>query len=146
MNFIRRTVEELINKHNTRCPFKLADCLEIVILEYPFKKVKGVIIDTDGQTFIGVKSDLLNIEKRIIIAHEIGHKELHTPGPGHFLIREDTFFLPGKIENEASTFAAYLLLDELPDPVETIGQYSYRKEVMPELIKVLCYKSFNLIV
>ena len=137
MSHVKHAVNELINKYNTRCPFELADHLGIEIFEYAFKKVRGMVFNFDDRKIIGVKFDMPHHEKRAIIAHEIGHEQLHPAGTGYFFIKEHTSFVPGKFEREADLFAAMLLLDEGAEPGETIQGYSTRLKVPEYLVKII---------
>lgn len=137
MSYIRAAVAKLALEHCTRCPFELADYLGIEIIEFPFRRIRGLIVNIDGYTVIGVRSALPHHEKRAIVAHEIGHQELHSPTVGHFFILEHTYVLPGRIEREADLFAAALLLDKHPWEGETVQEYSGRAGVPEKLVKVV---------
>ena len=51
--------------------------------------------------------------QRTVCAHELGHAVLHTHANTPFL-RKNTFFSVDKLEIEANTFAALLLIDKRP--------------------------------
>ena len=136
MSHINNSVRRLIKKHKTKCPYELAEHLGIEIFEYAFRKIRGLIFHLDGRKIIGVKAGLPEYLKRAIIAHEIGHEELHPVNVGYFFIKEHTNFVPGRYEREANLFAAMLLVDEHPEYGETVEEYAARIRVPPELVKV----------
>lgn len=137
MKRITSAVSHLIKKHNTRCPYELADRLGIEIVEFSFAKIRGLIFYLGERKIIGVKADLPKHEKRAIVAHEIGHEELHPATVGYFFIKEHTSFVPGKYEHEADLFAAALLVDEPPEYGEGIKHFAARKNIIPRLVKIL---------
>lgn len=137
MSYARAAVAKLVLKYGTRCPYELADHLGIDIIEHPFKRIRGLVLQIHDSTVIGVQSTLPDDEKRAIIAHEIGHQELHPSTVGHYFIREHTYFVAGKFEREADLFAAALLLDRLPREGETVMEYSGRSGVPARLVKVI---------
>lgn len=137
MSYARAVVAKLALKYGTRCPYELADHLGIDIVEHPFKKIRGLVLQIHDRTVIGVQSTLPPHEKRAIVAHEIGHQELHSFNIGHFFIREHTYIVPGRLEREADLFAAILLLDRYPHEGETVTEYSDQVEVPARLVKVM---------
>jgi Zn-dependent peptidase ImmA (M78 family) len=134
MDRIKEASYQLIYHYNTRCPYELAASLGIEIIEYNFKTIRGVALTKEGRKYIGVKRDLPEQEKRAVIAHEIGHLEVH-PGSGYFYIHENIGFVLGKQEREAEMFAAALLLDEPPEPGESVKAYAMRKGVPRKLVE-----------
>jgi Zn-dependent peptidase ImmA (M78 family) len=141
MSHIKTSVSSLIKKYKTRCPYELADHLGIEIFEYAFRKIRGLIFYLGERKILGVKANLPEHEKRAIIAHEIGHEELHPANVGYFFIKEHTNFVPGRYEREADLFAAMLLVDEPPEYGETVEKYAARSMVPPNLGII----SFNLL-
>ena len=137
MRYVRAAVAKLALQYGTRCPYELADHMGIEIIEFPFRQIRGLLISWEGRTIIGVRSSLPPHEKRAIIAHEIGHQELHPFSAGHFFIRENTYFVPERFEREADLFAAALLLDKHPWEGETMTEYSGRSGVPARLVKVM---------
>ncbi len=135
MDRIKEASYQLIYDYNTRCPYELAASLNIEIVEHNLEYNRGFAINNDDYKVIGVYSELPDQEKRAVIAHEIGHLALH-PGYGHFFILDNTGFLLGKEEREAELFAAALLLDEPPEPGETIKEYAMRIGVPRRLVEI----------
>ena len=137
MSYARAAVAKLVLKYSTRCPYEIADHLGIDIIEHPFKRIRGLVLQIHDRTVIGVQSTLPPYEKRAILAHELGHHELHSSTVGHYFIREHTHLVPGRIEREADLFAAALLLDKHPWEGETMTEYSGRSGVPARLVKVM---------
>lgn len=140
---IKKAVNRLFEKYKTRCPYELAECLGIEIFEYAFRRIRGLMFYLKERKIIGVKEDLPAPEKLAIIAHEIGHEELHPTDAGYFFIKENTYFVPGKYEHEADLFAAMLLVDKSPEYGDTVGSYAARKEIPFYLVETLWEKGEN---
>lgn len=111
MKNIPLRVKNLVKKYGTRDPFLLASYLNLNVkfLEYS-DNTKGYYIKVGKNKFIIINSNLTEEEKRIVLAHEIGHAVMHSSKEIHFL-RENTLFPKGRHENEANKFAAELLID-----------------------------------
>ncbi len=111
MKNIPLRVKNLVKKYGTRDPFLLASCLNLNVkfLEYS-DNTKGYYIKVKKNKFILINSNLTEDEKRVVLAHEIGHAVMHSSKEIHFL-RENTLFPKGRHENEANKFAAELLID-----------------------------------
>ncbi len=111
MKNIPLRVKNLVKKYGTRDPFLLASCLNLNVkfLEYS-DNTKGYYIKVGKNKFIIINSNLTEEEKRVVLAHEIGHAVMHSSKEIHFL-RENTLFPKGRHENEANKFAAELLID-----------------------------------
>ncbi len=111
MKNIPLRVKNLVKKYGTRDPFLLASCLNLNVkfLEYS-DNTKGYYIKVGKSKFIIINSNLTEDEKRVVLAHEIGHAVMHSSKKIHFL-RENTLFPKGRHENEANKFAAELLID-----------------------------------
>ncbi|WP_346877519.1 ImmA/IrrE family metallo-endopeptidase [Clostridium sp. UBA5712] len=111
MKNIPLRVKNLVKKYGTRDPFLLASCLNLNVkfLEYS-DNTKGYYIKVGKNKFIIINSNLTEEEKRVVLAHEIGHAVMHSSKEIHFL-RENTLFPKGRHENEANKFAAELLIN-----------------------------------
>lgn len=110
----------LAEKFGTRNPFRLAQELDIEIIERDFKNQKGAYKVILNNRFVFVKRDLEPVMKNIVLLHEIGHDVLH---------REEAVFEGGfrefnlfsnhdvRMEYEANIFAAQISLpdDEVVD-------------------------------
>lgn len=137
MNWITKEVRNLIKKYDTTDPFELADYLNYIVIPYPFKSIRGMLLVVDGTTCIGVNSSLSRKLQGLVVLHEIGHRLLH-PGMNYFMLIENTLFPAGKFEHQANRFVAELLLGERqPYAGETIYEFAARYEVPVEVVKTL---------
>lgn len=123
-NDIKRIVEELVEKYQTRNPFELADKMGIILREDPLGVLKGYYIVYSGIKCICVNSDIDNVsEKKYIISHEIGHSVMHDQE--RFMFYPSTLFSLDKTEVEANRFATELLVPDnviIQNPVMTKAQ------------------------
>ena len=135
MDRIKEASYQLIYDCKTRCPYEMAASLDIEIVEHNLKYNRGFALNIADRKIIGVNSELPDQEKRAVIAHEIGHLELH-PGYGLFFMLANTGYVLGKQEREAEIFAAALLLDEPPEPGETAAAYAARMGVPLKMVEI----------
>ncbi|CAM2952612.1 ImmA/IrrE family metallo-endopeptidase [Hathewaya histolytica] len=130
---IRVRVKHLVQKYDTRNPYKLAKYLGINI---EYKKysdsTKGYFLKILRNKFIIINDNLSEHEKEIVLAHELGHAILHHNKDIRF-IREFTLFPTGCYENEANKFAAELLIDD-----NDLDEYSIENMSIDQLA---CYFS-----
>ena len=134
---IKNYVAKLIKRYGTSDPFSLAKELNIVVLSVPLGELKGFYMYLKKNRTIFINSDIENIEqRRVVLAHEIGHALLHTKINCYFM-QKNTFLNTSKYEIEANRFAAELLIpDELirENPGMTALQIAKLAMVTPELI------------
>ena len=132
---IKRIVSYYCKKYNTRNPFVLADCLGIL---YQIGNIgcAGCYMFLKNHRYIFLNQDLPESELKMVMAHELGHAILHRKENCYF-IRNKTLMLTSKIEIEANTFAAELLIpDELifehPDtPADQLARLAgYNEKIM----------------
>lgn len=110
---IYRAAEELVKKYGTRDPVKIAEELGIVIRYGDgFRKLLGMYTYMLRHRVIIVNSNLDDIEKSLVIAHELGHDALHRElaKTGHADC--SLFGSENAAEMEANAFAAHLLIDK----------------------------------
>jgi len=109
---IYKKVKHLVREHETRNPQRIAEYLGIHVVYKSYSLyTKGYFIKTLRNKFIVVNNKLEEDERRIVLAHELGHAVLHSAKPISF-IREYTLFPVGAYEEEANIFAAELLIDD----------------------------------
>lgn len=111
MKNIKARTGNLIKKYGTRDPEELARELKIHIVKKPFKQTMGFFRKELRHKFIVINSNLSELDKRIVIAHELGHALFHASASISY-VHEYTLFPRGKIEIEANKFAAELLINE----------------------------------
>lgn len=106
------TVNEIVEQYGTRDPDAIAEA-EGVDIYYSsnLKKLLGMYTHQWGKGIIIVNDNLDVPMKRIVIAHEVGHSELHRElAQDDGLMEFGLLNTTGGIEHEANLFAAHLLL------------------------------------
>ena len=112
---IKKTVNSLVKRYNTRNPFVLAEYLNIMICDSDIGELKGFYIYKQRKKIIFINRNLKNTEtykfRDMVMAHELGHAIL-TPKSQCYFFSDNTFFLKSKPETEANLFAAELLIED----------------------------------
>lgn len=105
-------VNRLIKKHRTRDPSELIPAMNIK-LEYlhDAKHLLGMYTVIQRNRFIFI-SDNVGKNKNTILAHELGHDQLHRDHckDGAFFQENKLFNPTNKLETQANIFAAHLLI------------------------------------
>lgn len=110
MNNIRETVMHLIQQYGCCEPVQLCEKMGITVLTHELPaSINGFTVRMEGMPFIVLSSALESFERRITIAHELGHIVLHK-GTNAVELSINTSFCVNKYEREADCFAAHLLL------------------------------------
>jgi Zn-dependent peptidase ImmA (M78 family) len=122
--FIHKVAAKLINRCDTREPFKIARQIGInVWWRNDFVKLKGMYKVIEKTRFIFVNSNLDEYERRVIIAHELGHDALHRELAAAGALPEFTLYdMKTRPEYEANVFAADILLDD-DEVLELMNNY-----------------------
>lgn len=140
---IKRIVNKLVKKYNTRNPILLANMLNIVVFDVPLDDLQGCYLYLKRHRVIYINSNIEDESiRRIILAHEIGHALLHTKVNCCFM-RKNTLLNTSKYEIEANRFAAELLVsDEIikSNPGMNDIHVAAIAGVVPELLK---YKNLS---
>ena len=134
---IRRTVGRLARQYQTHDPFEIARCLKIEI-QFGNPGCAGCYMFLKNHRYVFLNHDLSDMERRIVMAHELGHALFHRRLNCYF-IRNKTLFLTDRIEREANRFAAELLIpDDLIYRYEgfTCRQIAYSEGLNEELLKL----------
>ena len=108
---ILRLVGSLVRKYNTRNPFEITNNLNVIVVFYPLKGVKGFYQYFQRNNIIYIDNNLSEAEQKVVCAHELGHMFLHKKCNAIFMDSR-THFVTNKYENEANTFAAELLIPD----------------------------------
>ena len=144
MNAVTSIVEKseaLVKKCGTRDPFEISSSLGIKL--YPnseFKKLKGMYRVILRSRCIFLNDNLSDEEKRVVLAHELGHDALHRAFAGRGTLQDSVLWdFALRPEYEANLFAANLLLsdDEVLEVLEednVLDRAAARLEVPPELL------------
>ncbi|MFJ8261440.1 ImmA/IrrE family metallo-endopeptidase [Rummeliibacillus sp. NPDC094406] len=145
MGWIKLRIEQLRKKHNTVDPYELASLLNIMVIPFNLhEEINGFYQYNRRNKYIFINSNIDDDLKRVVCAHELGHALLHTRSNTHFL-RNNTFLSVDKIEIEANTFAAELLLsdDDLRENTHlSLQQIASLHNVPVELVKLKCKDLF----
>ena len=137
---ILRLVDSLVRKYNTRNPFEIINNLNVIVVFYPLKGVKGFYQYFQRNNIIYIDNNLSEAEQKVVCAHELGHMFLHKKCNAIFMDSR-THFVTNKYENEANTFAAELLIpDDSFNEYETIQNIASLHKVPIELVELKCKK------
>ncbi len=108
---IKNIVKDLAYKHGTHDPFALCKSLNILVLFRNLESVRGIYFYDLRKRIIYINYNLASYLKRQVAAHELGHAILHK-NQNTFFCDNQTYMNTNKIEIEADTFAAELLIDD----------------------------------
>lgn len=108
---IKQTVNYYVGKFNTRNPYELAKCLNVEVQIGQLGSRAGCYMFLKNHKCIFLNKDLEEKEMMLVMAHELGHAIMHRKENCYF-IRNKTLLLTSRIEIEANTFAAELLIPD----------------------------------
>lgn len=109
---LKHIVEDLAKRFGTTCPFELASCLNINIIEWDLnEEIRGYYKYHRRNKYIVLNNNLNDELKRVVCAHELGHVILHPRANTPFM-KKHTLLSVEKIEIEANSFAAHLLIPD----------------------------------
>lgn len=108
---IKQKANSLVRKHNSRNPLEIIKNLNVILVYYPLKDVRGFYQFFQRNNIIYIDDNLPENEQIIVCAHELGHMILHKNSNALFMDTR-THFVTTKYENEANTFAAELLIPD----------------------------------
>ena len=131
---IKVRVKNLINRCNSKDPFKICKTLKIRITCKDIGEIRGYYTTCLRKKNIVLNEKLDVLSMKIVLAHELGHAILHKK---EINLMKETFMFPknSKVEKEANQFASELLIDEfLTD--EYINFSSSELEIFEELCKL----------
>ncbi len=139
-----RIGQKLVHRFDTRDPYKIADGLGITVLERPdFGPLKGMYTVIKRNRFIFLNQNLPEDMKHIVLAHEIGHDQLHrdlmrnSAAP----FREFSLYeMKSRPEYEANIVCSEILLD-----TEELLSYVYEGQYTAAEIARLMHSDANLI-
>lgn len=116
--WIKKTVQDLIEKHQTNDSFIIARQMNINIIEHDLHEdIYGFYRYVRRNKFIFINSNLAEHKKKFVCEHELGHVILH-PEVNTPFMRSNTYFSIDKIEHQANRFAI-----ELAIPDELLQEY-----------------------
>jgi len=132
---LQTTVDKLVFKHRSTCPFEIAKQRGIKVLYDDLgAQTRGIYYYQFRQRYILISNKLSEDWQRVICAHELGHDVLHR-GINRFFVDDHTFYIAGKFERQANIFAIQLLtqLDSINNN-ESISDYFKRLELPQEML------------
>lgn len=136
-DYIKQLVKDMVKEHGTTNPYQLARCLGIEIDVFPFRRIKGVILNNTSDVLIVLNENMPEHEQKAVLCHELGHYALSPPDASYLFITTHTY-MNTKYEYEANRFMVELLTyDEEPDIDETLDRYAMRIGVPFEIMKYL---------
>lgn len=118
---INKKVNSLVRKYQTRNPFDMILGMNVILISYPLKGIRGFYQYFQRNNIIYIDEDLPEHEKHFVCAHELGHMYLHKKANALFMDTR-THFTTSKYETEANEFAIYLLLSD--DFMEEYQEYT----------------------
>lgn len=132
---IKLRVANLVRKHGTADPFKLARDLDILVLRLSIPgSIRGFFVRALRQKIIILNDDLCYEAQKITVCHELGHARLHA-GYGYFFREESTYYASNACETEANQYAAYLLAHSSDISPEIIDRYLSEKQPSRDELK-----------
>lgn len=139
--YIQRQVASLIKEHGTRDPEQLAVALDIGIKYANIGSLKGLYTEILGNRFIVINETLQDPERRIILAHELGHDRLHRHMIDSVLQETMLYDMTSQPEYEANLFASELLIDkteadQLTKEGATIEQLAAHFGVSTQMVEI----------
>lgn len=116
---VKETVLNLINKHGTSDPFKIAESMGIEVIFESLGSSMGYFSCLYRTAIIHI-NDNLSYEKQLLTcAHELGHIILH-PEINTAFLKANTHYPHTRYEHEANTFMIELLFQQSGDQILTI--------------------------
>lgn len=106
---IKRLVDSLVRKYNTRNPFEIINNLNVIVVFYPLHGVKGFYQYFQRNNIIYIDESLSYHERLFVCAHELGHMLMHKKTNAIFMDSR-TQLNTSKYELEANRFAMDLLI------------------------------------
>lgn len=147
-------VEALVDKYDERNPMKLCKHLDIELIPYNFtKNFKGYQVEIDNVKIIIYNSNLSDILKKFVCAHELAHFILHEDLSDSIVRKFNVSDLTAKPELHSNYFASELLIadDEVLFELKNSNNYfdiASSIGVIPEIldfkIRLMQYKGYDL--
>ncbi len=121
---ICEAVEKVKKKYNEPDPFRLCECMGIILIPQNLGKeedsIKGFFLERKRIKTITINCDLPEVLQRIIAAHELGHAVLHRSTGIHAFHDVGLFDESSAFEKDANLYAAELLLQD-EEVLETLN-------------------------
>lgn len=133
---IKAYIQDLYQTYKTKDPDELAAALGLHIYERSdFNQLLGMYAIVDQRPCIFLNANLDSHTRKLILAHEIGHDQLHRKEAEKQGLVEFTLFnMTYRTEYEANVFAAHLLVDD--DEVYDLALEGYDVVSISQMLKV----------
>ncbi|UOQ85656.1 ImmA/IrrE family metallo-endopeptidase [Gracilibacillus salinarum] len=135
--FIKERVDQLVKKHNTNNPFKIAEELGIQIVYEQLGSILGYYSKTHRCKVIHINESSPREQQIFTCCHELGHALQH-PEHNTAFLKANTFYSTDKIEQEANEFAIELLFNQGGDQIVTLREATETYGISEQLV----YKNF----
>lgn len=135
---IKTKVNKLVRKYKTRNPFEMIKGMNVILVLYPLKGVRGFYQYFQRNNIIYIDESLSDTDRAFVLAHEIGHMILHKKSNAIFMDTR-TQFKTTRYELEADKFAMELLVSDdflEENRLYTIDQLSRMTGYHQKLIKL----------
>ena len=144
--YISRAVRKLKKKYGTGDVRELCGALKIVINPVPMgtgrTAVKGFFIRSARVKVITINSDLPEIVRRFILAHELGHAVLHGSSGCNTFHDVTLYDDSSETEKEANLFSAELLMndEDVLDQINNDGTFFSAASMLGVPMELLDFK------
>lgn len=109
---VRARVQALIKKYRTSNPFEMVQGMNAILVYYPLENgVRGFYQYFKRNNIIYIDERLSEHDQAFVLAHEIGHMDLHRTENAIFMDTR-THFNTRKYEIQANKFAVELLIPD----------------------------------
>lgn len=110
-SYIKELADSLKKRFSSNNPFIIAEGLNVNVRIKQIPELKGFYTINQRNRFIIVNEKLDATMTKIVLAHELGHDQLHR-GIMDFFTETNIYTMTNKTEFEANMFAAELLVDD----------------------------------
>jgi Zn-dependent peptidase ImmA (M78 family) len=111
--YIQNVANKLINKFDTRDPFKLCEAIGVQVFYADLGSLKGMYKYLKKNRFAVINDNLDPFTKMLVCAHELGHDILHQDLARRVCLQEFVLYdMKSRPEYEANLFASEILLPD----------------------------------
>lgn len=130
---IKKRADKLARFYRTRNPFEIIQGMNVILVTYPLEGVRGFYQYFQRNNIIYIDEKLSDIERKFVLAHELGHMILHKKSNAIFMDTR-THFNTNRFEHEADLFAMTLLLSD-----EMISEYQQNGFSSDQIARITGY-------
>lgn len=130
---IKARANRLVRFYKTRNSFEMIKGMNVILVYYPLEGVRGFYQYFQRNNIIYIDEKLSDIEKKFVLAHELGHMILHKKSNAIFMDTR-THFNTDRYENEADLFAMSLLLSD-----DSISEYQAEGFTTDQIARITGY-------